>query len=250
MSAHTPTPRDAATRPSEPRLDAVFSGDGKDDRAALAADPRLGPEYAELAAVEQQLATAMAALRSRISPPGRVVSQWTATCRAMLPTPAGKSSRRRSFVRHPRAGALAAMVLFTGLVGLLTLEIMPRIDRSMRHRLAIGQLQTLQLAILSYHDAHNEYPPSGNDSLVRYLDGNPANGGPGMCYFKFMDSEVSPALEYLDPWGNPYQYRTGSDATHNGGRFDLWSHGPTERRAEEMLANWMDEVMQSPPKQD
>jgi hypothetical protein len=85
---------------------------------------------------------------------------------------------------------------------------------------------------------------------VRYLDGDPSNGGPGMSYFKFFDSEISPTLEYLDPWGNPYQYRTGDAATHNPRRFDLWSEGPTAHSAEEQLANWMDDFLQAPPTRD
>ena len=40
----------------------------------------------------------------------------------------------------------------------------------------------------------------------------------------------------VDPWGNPYQYR--SPGTHNTNGFDLFSMGPDGREGNDDIVNW------------
>jgi type II secretory pathway pseudopilin PulG len=117
-------------------------------------------------------------------------------------------------------------VLVAGLAVVMLVDVIPRIREQARANTARGTVANLQLALIAYRYDFDRYPPSGHDSLVRYLDGDPSNGGPNKGYFPFVASLVTDELHYLDPWGRPYTYSASNapdDAT-----CEITSSGPLD----------------------
>lgn len=113
------------------------------------------------------------------------------------------------------------------------------------------QIALLSKALEEYKLDNGTYPPTTNssdgtgfsDDLFRalYLDGAQDATGAKRIYLPELDPASSKqgwtsgtagtATTILDPWGNPYRYRTALSATGTGNSntmnpdFDLWSSG-------------------------
>lgn len=244
-------PRRAA--PPDARIEAAMAGELSSGKLKkLRANPALAEELAELEALAELVERSMGELAEAAPSSRKAAGGWAATARyangGAIGTPRNRvSSRRRPAPISRRSGLAAAMLMGVALLGALGFAVIPRAVEHTRHKTALAQLNTLQLALVEYKHDYDAYPPTGDDSLVRYLDGDPSNGGPDKEYFRFrVLSKVTLDLRYLDPWGRPYRYMTG-EGTHNEASFDLWSLGPPDRRVETVLGNWIDGLMQPPP---
>lgn len=115
-------------------------------------------------------------------------------------------SRRRAFT-------LIELLIVVAILGILMSILLPAlfmVSEQARQSQARAELRTLATALESYRDDWGVYPPDGGaastTALFRYLDGDPANGGPRTPYYDFDLDRVNPAGEFLDPWGLPYSY--------------------------------------------
>lgn len=257
LEAHLPeAERAGELAPVSPEIAALveahYAGELTPDlRVEIANTPGAREAINALAPAARALTSACGELREQVDP-NRAVADWVATSRksstsarssASRPALLSATSTRRSpaAMRIPRRYAgMAAAVLVAATLALTVLWTYPLMQEKARVKTARGQVTTLQMALSAYYDDFDRYPPSGDDNLVRYLDGDPSNGGPPTRYFSFRESKVSENLEFLDPWGRPYRYRSGKDAQH--GPFDLWSDGrPTDAASEEPsepIASW------------
>lgn len=178
---------------------------------------------------------------SQVCPSARpFVNSWVATSRLLQSSRPPSAAIRPVRPMRPGLGGLS-LVLFASVILALALALIYRpVEQSNRKNAARLTLAAMQLAILQYHADHNLYPPEDEGGLVRFLDGDPANGGPSKRYFHFLADLLSPdGLQILDPWGRPYHYRVwrpDRPPIHNGHRFDLWSDGVNGER----VTNWAD----------
>ena len=114
---------------------------------------------------------------------------------------------------------IMAVVLIIGLLSTLVgVAIFAQVDKA-RVTAAQTQIRQLEGALETYRMDNSRYPSTeqGLEALVREPTGEPVprNYQPG----GYLRGGAVP----LDPWSEPYQYRSPGD--HNPHSFDLWSLG-------------------------
>jgi general secretion pathway protein G len=114
---------------------------------------------------------------------------------------------------------IMAVVLIIGLLSTIVgVAIFQQVDKA-RVTTALTQIKRLEGALETYRMDNARYPTTeqGLDALVRAPTSDPAPRSyqPG----GYIQGGQIP----VDPWGEPYQYRSPGD--HNEYGFDLWSLG-------------------------
>lgn len=231
-------------------IELVLAGDA-DARAAealrahAAACERCGPAVAEALHTASLLRQGMKAVAAATPSPGTFISSWVATSQLVArPTPAQPRSRIMRPLQMRHAGAIGGMLILVTLCAWVIAALLRPVEEKTRKNYALSTLATLQVAILHYQADWGAFPPSGDQNLVRYLDGNSENGGPAKLYFPFAAADLTPDGTFLDPWGRPYRYRvwTPAGGGMNPRAFDLWSEGPLGGAGDpqQYLTNWRD----------
>lgn len=125
---------------------------------------------------------------------------------------------------------LVELLIVMAIIGILASLIVPRLaGRTQKARIQAAAADIsggLAVALDLYEVDNGKYP-----SDLRYLIEKPSAGtrwsGP---YLKKNNVQ-------LDPWQNPYQYR--SPGEHNRSGYDLFSMGPdTQARTDDDITNW------------
>ena len=179
--------------------------------------------------------------------PQPFIRNWVATSR-LVTQPSGpkpisnRIPQPQSMMPMMRYGSMAAALLVPVMLMLTMAILFKPVQESTKHNYALATLANIQVALQHYHSDWDAFPPSGDDNLVRFLDGDPENGGPARTYFHFLPSQLSASGEYLDPWGSAYHYRRWQPDSQlkNTRRFDLWSQGRRGNDPEKYITNWRD----------
>ena len=140
---------------------------------------------------------------------------------------------------------LVVVVAIIAVLAALTLGAFNFISQKNARTKATVQLGLLAKTIQEYHADNRSYPVNadangerGDEVLYKalYWDGFQAKDNGGKIYLAELDPTHNTkggqawiqgkdeAAHIVDPWGNPYRYRTGDQAVNPD--FDLWSLGP------------------------
>ncbi|MEM7625065.1 MAG: type II secretion system major pseudopilin GspG [Planctomycetota bacterium] len=141
-----------------------------------------------------------------------------------------RSPRRRA----PRRGfsileLLLVLVILSILAGIVGVRFAGQSGKA-KVKAANVQLTNLETALKSYEIEIGSFPTTqqGLDALYEEPGSLDDWDGP------YMDKRVD-----VDPWGNPWQYR--SPGTHNENDFDLYSFGPDGNEGgDDDIVNWSD----------
>ncbi len=158
---------------------------------------------------------------------------------------------RNPEIRRRAAGfSLMELVVVIGIIvvlAALTMVGMNFIQGKQAREKAKLQVELLNLAIVDYHSDNKTYPPSldpegvkGDEVLYKYLywDGYEARDSGGTIYLADLDPENNTKggqawmqgkdaqAQIVDPWGQPYRYRSGDAPDAQNPDFDIWSIGP------------------------
>jgi general secretion pathway protein G len=142
---------------------------------------------------------------------------------------------------------LVVVVAIIVVLAALTMVGMSFINAKQARDKAKLQVKLLDLAIEDYHSDNKTYPPhqdaeglKGDEVLYKYLyyDGFQAKDEGGTIYLKELDPENNTKggqawmqgkdaqAQIVDPWGNPYRYRSGDAPDARNPDFDVFSCGP------------------------
>ena len=102
-----------------------------------------------------------------------------------------------------------------------------------------AQLATIETAISMYEVDLGIYPESGNENLVSALKEDPGEGDWNGPYMKIREKELNKNGEYLDAWGNAFNYI--NPGIHNEYSYDLYSSGPDgegDGTEKDDITNW------------
>lgn len=110
---------------------------------------------------------------------------------------------------------------------------------------AEAEIAALSAALESYKADNGEYPPSSSYPNTNVSSNSlygalcpPTNAPNPKVYFEFNKGMTS-AAGIIDPFGTPYQYKTGADAANNGSNFfDLWSTAGGSANTNAWIKNW------------
>lgn len=139
---------------------------------------------------------------------------------------------RRAFTLIELLVVITVIAILAGLV----LSTAGYVQKKSARSRAEAEIAALSAALESYKVEYGAYPSNSaagsNGSLVLYkalaysnADFNP-NGKIFMEPTRSMlaGTNAISTTHFVDPFGNAYEYRTGSNATNNGSNFfDLWS---------------------------
>lgn len=120
-------------------------------------------------------------------------------------------------------GLLAFVAVVIVLLGGLSLIATKKISTAGPNSWTKSTLRSLSVALVAYQVDYNLFPPSNednggeeegtrfkyrNDILVKYLDGDPSNGGGNIKYFDFEKDKLrgENGLIYVDTFGEPFWY--------------------------------------------
>jgi prepilin-type N-terminal cleavage/methylation domain-containing protein len=154
----------------------------------------------------------------------------------------------QGFRRHRAGFSLMELVVVVSIIAVLaalTLGAFNYITKKNARTKAKLQVDLLANAIQTYHSDNRSYPVNGDANGERgdevlykalYWDGFEARASGGTIYLGELDPTNNTKggqawiqgkdaqARIVDPWGNPYRYRTGDQAVNPD--FDLWSTGP------------------------
>lgn len=157
--------------------------------------------------------------------------------------PFGHSCTRHSShaARHGGGRCAAAFTLMELMVVVAVIAILASIsiatlgyvNRKGAESRAKTEVATLSAAIDNYRLEVGNYP---TNQAALYSNLVTTNNPLQKIYFEPPSGMVSGTI-FIDPWGNPYQYRTGAGATNNPGFFDLWSTSGNTN--ESNATNWI-----------
>jgi prepilin-type N-terminal cleavage/methylation domain-containing protein len=139
---------------------------------------------------------------------------------------------RRAFTLIELLVVITVIAILAGLV----LSTAGYVQKKSARSRAEAEIAALSAALESYKVEYGAYPSNSaagsNGSLVLYkaLAYSNADLNPnGKIFMEPMRSMLAgtnaiSTTHFVDPFGNAYEYRTGSNATNNGSNFfDLWS---------------------------
>ena len=105
---------------------------------------------------------------------------------------------------------------------------------------AEAEIAALGAALESYKADNGDYPSnsSGSANLVAALMNTTTTGA--KIYFEFKTKFLDANTNFLDPFGNPYQYIYTNGSPNNGSNnYDLWSTaGGTSTSTNTWIKNW------------
>jgi prepilin-type N-terminal cleavage/methylation domain-containing protein len=158
--------------------------------------------------------------------------------------------------RHAAGFSLMELVVVVAIIvvlAALTLGALNLINAKQARDKAAVQVKLLENALQTYNLENRSYPPStdpdgrkGDEVLYKYLyyDGYEArqNGSPNATiYLVELDPQnntksgqawiqgTGAQAQIVDPWGEPYRYRSGDSPNALNPDFDLWSCGPDKK---------------------
>jgi general secretion pathway protein G len=129
-----------------------------------------------------------------------------------------------------RGFTLIELMLVVIIIGILVAMIVPRMaGRSEQARAAVAQADVdLNIATaLKLYEIDNGAFPTTDEGLQALLAAPPSAKN-----WKGPYLEKNP----VDPWGNPYQYK--SPGTHRPHDYDLWSNGKSGTEGADTIGNW------------
>lgn len=131
---------------------------------------------------------------------------------------------------------LMATVAIIAVLAGLTLGTLGYVNKKGAESRARSEIATLSAAIDNYKLEFGFYPPTNTTQLYQELTGQGATNKTKV-FIEPTPGMVTNTLNgpFIDPWGLPYQYRTGQQATNNVGFFDLW----TSNNDPGIPANWI-----------
>ena len=147
--------------------------------------------------------------------------------------------------RTSRGFTLVELLVVIAILGILMSLVMAGAQAA-RRRGAIAKgksaIAALETAISMYQGDMGDYPPSGNEALVKALQDDPNKPDWQGPYMEFKHDELKDG-EYIDPWGKPYTYVSSTDGSpeHRQTSYDLYSLGPNgkdDAGAGDDLVNW------------
>lgn len=151
--------------------------------------------------------------------------------------------------RHAGGFSLMELVVVVAIIVLLaglTMAGMSFINEKNAREKAKIQVKLVENALENYFNDNRSYPPSsdpegerGDEVLYKYLyyDGFEARDSGGVVYLPEADPENNEKAgqawmkgkgalaRIVDPWGNPYRYRSGDSPSAVNPDFDFWSCG-------------------------
>jgi type II secretory pathway pseudopilin PulG len=122
---------------------------------------------------------------------------------------------------------VAIMAVLAG----LTLGTLGYVNKKGAESRARSEISALSAALDGYKLDFGSYPPANPTQLYKELTGQ-GTVNKSKVFIEPTAGMVTNTLNgpFVDPWGMPYEYRTGQQATNNVGFFDLWSTaGGTDR---------------------
>jgi prepilin-type N-terminal cleavage/methylation domain-containing protein len=156
---------------------------------------------------------------------------------------------RRAFTLIELLVVITVIAILAGLV----LSTAGYVQKKSARSRAEAEIAALSAALESYKVEYGAYPSNSaagsNGSLVLYkalaysnADLNP-NGKIFMEPTRSMlaGTNAISTTHFVDPFGNAYEYRTGSNATNNGSNFfDLWSLAGAKSSTDtnQWIKNW------------
>jgi prepilin-type N-terminal cleavage/methylation domain-containing protein len=119
---------------------------------------------------------------------------------------------------------LMATVAIIAVLAGLTLGTLGYVNKKGAESRARSEIATLSAAIDNYKLDFGSYPAANTTQLYKELTGQGTNNKTKV-FIEPTPGMVTNTVNgpFVDPWGLPYEYRTGQQATNNVGFFDLWS---------------------------
>ena len=157
----------------------------------------------------------------------------------------------RSSIRNPQSAirntafTLVELLVVIAIMGIL-ISLVTAGAQAARRRGAVTKAKTtiasLETAIAMYNGDMGEYPPTGNEGLVKAIQDDPHNVSWQGPYMEFKHDELKDG-KLMDPWGNPYVYvsANGGAPEHRPRSFDLYSFGSNgvdDQGAGDDIVNW------------
>ena len=148
-------------------------------------------------------------------------------------------------MRSRRAFTLVELLVVIAILGIL-ISLVTAGAQAARRRGAVTKAKTtisaLETAIAMYQGDMEEYPQTGNESLVGALQEDPKDVHWGGPYMEFKQEELKEG-QLTDPWGRPYVYISvnGGSPEHRPKSFDLYSlglNGTDDHGTEDDIYNW------------
>ena len=132
---------------------------------------------------------------------------------------------RRRMMKRRSAFTLMEVLLVAGILALLAAFAIPKLfDKAQEAKVslakaAVGRNGPIAKAIKNYKWDMGSYPDTdeGLAVLFEYRGGSDEERWKG----SYLEGAFE---ELLDPWGNPFEYRSPGEVNEDG--FDLWSRGP------------------------
>ena len=137
----------------------------------------------------------------------------------------------KDFARKSTRGfSLVEVLIVLALIGMLAGLAVANIDKifgGAKIKTAKGFVNSsMETAMQTFMLDIGKYP-----SALKDLKTNPGVGN------RYQGPYVKPNVDFLDPWGNEYQYRF--PGTKNQGSYDVWSSGPDgQSGTADDIGNW------------
>lgn len=149
-----------------------------------------------------------------------------------------KRNRRRS------AFTLMEVLLVAGILALLAAFAIPKLfEKAQEAKIEIAKAGILRngpiaKALESYKWDMGKYPET--DEGLRALFENPGGNDEESWKGPYLDGTYE---ELVDPWGQPYEYRSPGEIHEDG--YDLWSRGPDKtdddgKEGSDDVKNWIE----------
>ena len=107
---------------------------------------------------------------------------------------------------------------------------------------AKATISSMETAISMYQGDLSQYPPTGNQALIKALQDDSGDAKWDGPYMEFKKDELKDG-QLIDPWGHPYLYTSvnGGSPEHRPKSYDLFSSGPngvSDGEGGDDIGNW------------
>lgn len=129
-----------------------------------------------------------------------------------------------------RGFTLVELLVVIAILGIL-MSLVTAGAQAARRKAAVTKAKVMVAALETeigrYEGDMGEYPPSGNENLVKAFQDDPGDADWDGPYMEFKQDELKDG-QAIDPWGHPYVYVSvnGGSPQHRQRSFDLYSFGP------------------------